>query len=135
MVEEFNWPPLESNPEIFTEYMQKLGLPSTWGFSEMYGFDEDLLGMIAQPVVAVILNAEYKVKNKEAGSADTAATFYMDQTSKLDNACGVIACLHSIFNNSQVVIAQDSALGKYLASVTGKTSAEKATILEVNQDM
>jgi ubiquitin carboxyl-terminal hydrolase L3 len=21
MVEEFNWPPLESNPEIFTEYM------------------------------------------------------------------------------------------------------------------
>lgn len=69
---EFNWPPLESNPEIFTEYMQKLGLPSTWGFSEMYGFDEDLMGMIPQPVVAVILNADYKAKNKEAGSQDTA---------------------------------------------------------------
>lgn len=47
MEQEFNWPPLESNPEIFTEYMQKVGLPSIWGFSEMYGFDEDLLGMIA----------------------------------------------------------------------------------------
>ena len=43
---EFNWPPLESNPEIFTEYMQKLGLPSIWGFGELYGFDEELLGMV-----------------------------------------------------------------------------------------
>jgi hypothetical protein len=56
----------------------------------------------------------------------------MDQTSKLDNACGVIACLHSIFNSAQIEIAPDTALGKYLASVAGKTSAEKASYLEVN---
>lgn len=85
--------------EIFTEYMQKLGLPETWGFSEMYGFDEELLGMIPQPVIGVILNAEYKVKNPAAGSLDTTSEYYMKQTSKLDNACGVIACLHSIYNN------------------------------------
>ena len=55
--------------------------------------------MIAQPVIGVILNAEYKVKNNEAGSLDTTAEYYMKQTSKLDNACGVIACLHTIYNN------------------------------------
>ena len=74
---EFNWPPLESNPEIFTEYMQKLGLPSIWGFGELYGFDEELLGMVNQPVLAVILNAEHLIKNKDAGSLDTINKFYM----------------------------------------------------------
>jgi len=59
----------------------------------------------------------------------------MDQTAKLDNACGVIACLHSIYNNSQVVLAADTPLGKYLASVKDKTSAEKALHLESFQEM
>lgn len=70
-MEQFNWPPLESNPEIFTEYMQKLGLPSTWGFSEMYGFDDELLAMLPQPVVAVILNAEKLISNSGTGSQQT----------------------------------------------------------------
>ena len=42
----FQWPPLESNPQIFTEYMQKLGMPAHWGFSEVMGFDEELLSFI-----------------------------------------------------------------------------------------
>ncbi len=129
---EFNWPPLESSPEIFTDSMQKLGLPSTWGFSELYGLEEELMQMVPQPVVAVILCADYKIKSNNVGSQTTACSFYMDQTSKLDNACGVIACLHSIFNSAQIEIAPDTALGKYLASVAGKTSAEKASYLEVN---
>lgn len=26
----FEWPPLESNPEVFSEYMWNVGLPRTW---------------------------------------------------------------------------------------------------------
>lgn len=46
MVDNFEWPPLESNPEIFTEYMHKMGLPEQWAISEVYGFEEDLLAMV-----------------------------------------------------------------------------------------
>ena len=39
----------------------------------------------------------------------------MKQTSTLDNACGIIACLHAIFNNQdKVPVESDSILGKYL---------------------
>lgn len=97
----FNWPPLESNPEIFASYMTQLGLPSKWTFGELYGFEEDLLGFVPQPCLAVIVNAERlkKAEDKERGDPATPVDFYMDQTSKLDNACGVIACIHAIYNN------------------------------------
>jgi ubiquitin carboxyl-terminal hydrolase L3 len=39
----FNWPPLESNPEVFSEYLLKIGMNESWGISEVYGFDEELL--------------------------------------------------------------------------------------------
>lgn len=42
----FQWPPLESNPEIFTKYMHNLGMPQHWQFQELLGFDEELLAFI-----------------------------------------------------------------------------------------
>ena len=60
--------------------MQKMGLPEQWAFSEIYGFEEDLLAMIAQPVLAVIINAERlkKAEDKELGNPETEVAFYMD---------------------------------------------------------
>jgi len=113
--------------------MQKMGLPEQWAFSEIYGFEEDLLAMLPQPVIAVVIAAHRlkKAEDKELGSADTEADFYMRQTGKLDNACGVIACLHAIYNNkSSIVIQSDSTLGKYLQNCEGKSSLEKAVVLE-----
>ena len=40
-----------------------------------------------------------KSEDKDKGSLDFYAAYYMKQTKELDNACGVIACIHSIFNN------------------------------------
>ena len=42
----FQWPPLESNPEIFADYMHRIGLPEQWTFGEIYGFEEDLLAFV-----------------------------------------------------------------------------------------
>ena len=61
----FNWPPLESNPEIFANYMHGAGLPDKWTFGEIYGFEEDLLAFIPTPVLAVIINAQFLKKDED----------------------------------------------------------------------
>jgi len=137
----FRWPPLESNPEIIEEYMHQLGLPGIWGFSELYGFDEDLLAFVPQPVVAVILNSERLGEKKETTTTTTdvdpssIVSYYMKQTPILDNACGVIACLHAIFNNMELITLQEGkTLSNYLNKVLDKTPQERALILEESTD-
>ena len=44
--EVFSWPALESNPEIFTNYMYKVGLSEKWAIGEVFGFDEELLAFL-----------------------------------------------------------------------------------------
>ena len=135
--EPFNWPPLESNPDIFASYMEKCGLPARWTFGEVYGFEEDLLGFIPQPVIAVIVNAEFlkKQEDRQRGDIEVANEYYMKQTGTLDNACGVIACIHAILNNlgegdNKIALNDGSVLSNYLNSVRSSTPAERATALE-----
>ena len=134
MVEQFHWPPLESNPEIFDQYCQTLGLPDIWGFGEIYGFEEDLLAMVPQPVLAVIINSERlnSAADHEKGSADTPAAFYMKQHGTLDNACGIIACIHAILNNlgEDKITLQEGTLSSFHSACLGKTPDERATFLE-----
>ena len=82
--------------------MTSIGMPGNWGFSELFGFDDDLLAFVPRPVCGVILNAAYLKKRAERpqGNADTAVAYYMDQTRELDNACGIIAALHVVYNNT-----------------------------------
>ena len=35
----YKWPPLESDPEIFTEYFQKMGLQENITFNDFYTID------------------------------------------------------------------------------------------------
>ena len=97
----FEWPPLESNPEVFTTYLHSVGLPSDWIVNECFGLDEDCLAFAPKPTIAVIATFESKDSgaSKQLGDTETSVPFYMKQTGKLDNACGVIACIHSVFNN------------------------------------
>ena len=38
--ERYKWPPLESDPKIFTDYMHAMGLPAQYAFIELLGFEE-----------------------------------------------------------------------------------------------
>jgi ubiquitin carboxyl-terminal hydrolase L3 len=102
----FEWPPLESNPEVFTDYMHTCGLPADWIVAECFGLTEDCLSFVPKPVLAVIATFETvnDPESRQLGSADTEISYYMKQTGKLDNACGVIACLHSILNNLGAIL-------------------------------
>ena len=57
----------------------------------------------------------------------------MKQTDELDNACGVIAALHAIFNNlgdGKVTLTEDSVLSNFYKSVQSSSPDERATALE-----
>lgn len=140
MQQSFNWPPLESSPEIFEDYMRSLGLCSTHGFYELYGFDEELL-MMSPPTYAVILAYERLKEDKQAGdpAAISQCDFYMKQSPALDQACGVIACLHAIFNHDlqegvTTKYTPDSVLDQFRGLCQAKDCHESAKILENMQE-
>ena len=56
----------------------------------------------------------------------------MKQTKTLDNACGIIACLHVCYNNVTQIggLQDDSILGKYLAGAKDADPATRASLLE-----
>ena len=49
---------------------------------------------------------------------NVATDYYMKQTEVLDNACGVIACIHAILNNlgegdTKITLTEGSVLANY----------------------
>eukprot|EP00928_Gymnodinium_smaydae_P030018 TRINITY_DN22435_c0_g1_i2.p2 TRINITY_DN22435_c0_g1~~TRINITY_DN22435_c0_g1_i2.p2 ORF type:complete len:162 (+),score=15.44 TRINITY_DN22435_c0_g1_i2:178-663(+) len=67
-LEEVNWVPLESNPEMFTTFARHIGLPENWSFVDILGIDDSLISdaMIPRPCVAVTLLFEYSETLLEA---------------------------------------------------------------------
>lgn len=133
----FSWPPLESNPEVFTNYMHSIGLAKTVAIGEVFGFDEDLLSFLPQPIHATIVCYE-RLKRKEdveIGSVENNALcdYYMKQSGTLDNACGIIACIHAALNTG-VDIAEDSILGRFRAANKSASPEERCVSLEGNDE-
>lgn len=135
----FSWPPLESNPEVFTTYLRSIGLPATFSIGEVFGFDEELLAFVPQPVLGIIVCLERTAGKSEynairTGSAEDydKVSFYMHQSRVLDNACGIIACLHAVFNSPVVDVDPSSVLGRYRGANERTTPTEKCKSLEQN---
>jgi ubiquitin carboxyl-terminal hydrolase L3 len=47
------WLPLESNPEMLTQFLRSLGVKSPCRFVDIWSFDEDTITMFPQPIIAV----------------------------------------------------------------------------------
>lgn len=59
----------------------------------------------------------------------------MKQTHTLDNACGVIACIHSVLNNlDKIDLTKDSVLHRFHTAVAASTPDERALSLESNSE-
>jgi ubiquitin carboxyl-terminal hydrolase L3 len=99
--------PLESDPDIFTGLMRELGVSDTLQFTDVWSIeDEDQLGLIPRPVLALIVIfpdvgiakttiPSFKTKSSSQELADEIIWF--KQT--INNACGLYAVLHAVFNS------------------------------------
>jgi len=134
------WIPLESNPEVLNSWANAAGLVQTQAqFEDVYGLDSDLLGMVSQPVKAVILlfpiseTLETKRKEediqfaKQKQSDIDPTVVWIKQT--ISNAFGTIGLLHALLN-SNVTFVPESPLAKFQTECQGKTPQERAKILE-----
>ncbi|WPT17772.1 Ubiquitin carboxyl-terminal hydrolase isozyme L3 [Picochlorum sp. SENEW3] len=145
------WVPLEANPDVLNSFAQKLGAVNIGGteshhsgggysFQDVYGLDEELLAMVPQPVLAVILlyplteasetaRLEELARAKQDAAAARGSVFYMKQT--IGNACGTIALLHCIGNNTDSVSFKDgSFLDEFVKSTDDFSPEARGEYLE-----
>ncbi|CCD24362.1 ubiquitin-specific protease YUH1 NDAI_0D00480 [Naumovozyma dairenensis CBS 421] len=115
--------PLESNPEVFTDFAKNLGLDPLFAFHDIYSLtDADLLAFLPRPVKAIILLfpiSDKQEKQDDVIKNDTQSVMslsskdavWFKQTIK--NACGLYAILHSLANNKSM-LTSDSILGQFI---------------------
>ncbi|KAL0478474.1 hypothetical protein AKO1_008214 [Acrasis kona] len=137
---EKHWFPLESNPEVMNNYVQKLGLNvDNFAFTDVYGLDEELLAMVPQPVLAVLMlypitkeNEAESHKDQEdqekSGQKLPEELYFVKQT--IGNACGTIALLHSIANNQNNLKLNDGFWKDYLNTTKNELPENRAKLLE-----
>ncbi|KAJ7623381.1 hypothetical protein FB45DRAFT_103517 [Roridomyces roridus] len=133
------WVPLESSPDILNAWSKKAGLAGRSRFEDVYGLSDDLLGMVSQPVKAVILlfpiSPESEARRKQEDEEILAkgqpgldpTILWIKQT--ISNACGTMGLIHAIANSS-VTLSPGSALSKFIEQCEGKTPEERAKLLE-----
>jgi ubiquitin carboxyl-terminal hydrolase L3 len=99
--------PLESDPAIFTELMHALGVSDRLEFIDVLSIQNEELGMIPRPVLAliVIFPEEDTAKTIDSSSETCLRSreypneiMWFEQT--IDNACGLYALLHAVCNGA-----------------------------------
>merc|ERR1719245_1676245 len=109
--QEGNWLALESNPDVLNKFAARMGMLKGHNFTDIWGFDDDMLAFVPKPVVACVFLfpsckeiADYKKKQKEELEKKPQKVsknlFYVRQHDKIGNACGTIALLHALTNAS-----------------------------------
>lgn len=132
-----NLVPLESNPEVLNKFLQKLGVSSKWNMADVMGLDSELLSFVPRPVLAVMLlfpisdTYEQHKKTEEAdilskGQEVSDDLFYMKQ--KITNACGTVALVHGVANNTDKIELSDGPLKKFLDEAKNKDPSDRGTL-------
>lgn len=138
--------PLESNPEVFSEFAHGLGLNKSYGFVDIYSLtDPDLIAFTPSPVKALILlfplNGFFETSKEDTSIIEESTSEPVWFRQSIKNGCGLYALLHSLSNNLQLLHGESKLL-QYLQShpVTNNRYADKPTdefilsISETNAD-
>jgi ubiquitin carboxyl-terminal hydrolase L3 len=132
--------PLESNPEVFTQFGRKLGLSPLLSFTDIYSLDDpDLLSFLPRPMQAVILlfpvTTEYEsFKDAEpVEKPDMREVVWMKQIVK--NACGLYALLHALLNIPAGFIVQQSPAAKFLMALLTDNANQVELVQNIAKEM
>ena len=136
--------PLESNPDVLNKFLQKLGVSDKWSLVDVFGLDSDSLEWVPRPVISVILLfpisetyqsfAEKQVDEiKEKGQTLTPDLYYVKQM--VSNACGTVALIHSVANNSDQIQIADGPFKKLLEESQNMTPTERGELLQKSADV
>ncbi|KAI1354374.1 ubiquitin C-terminal hydrolase L3 [Xylaria sp. FL0043] len=141
--------PLESNPELFTEVIHKLGMSKRLVFHDLLTLspsDKDLLSFVPRPVLALILvipapdgyAARIREEEKEVPLHDKAGdeedVMFYHQT--IGNACGLYAALHAVSNGeARSFIEPSTHIARLIERCTPLNSAQRIEALESDEEL
>ncbi|XP_046852711.1 ubiquitin carboxyl-terminal hydrolase isozyme L3-like [Xenia sp. Carnegie-2017] len=142
MTSSMKWLPLESNPDVISQYMWSVGMSKKWQFVDVLTLDPELLCMIPQPTCALVLlfpcsDKYYRYKEEEEerikneGQIVSKDLYYTKQT--IGNACGTVALIHCVANNTRQISLEEGFLKTFIDSTRSLTPDERATKLECNE--
>ncbi|CAG8514791.1 9161_t:CDS:2 [Ambispora gerdemannii] len=131
-----NWIPLESNPEVLNEYVRKMGGPTDWAYTDVFGLDQELLQMIPKPVIAVFsLVPKQDVALQETIDTQKIPKDLIFYKQTIPNACGTIGLLHSLANNTHAINLKDGPLKRLIEKTRELTPEERAKVLEEDEEL
>ncbi|KAJ2788889.1 Ubiquitin carboxyl-terminal hydrolase isozyme L3, partial [Coemansia guatemalensis] len=133
-----HWVPLESSPEAMNKMVHRLGVDKSVGFSDVWGLDDELLAMVAQPVHALIFlfpslddfKAGRKQQAESSSNKVSPNVWFMRQT--IGNACGTMAIIHALANTRKTVPISGS-LAEFFDKTKNLSPVERAAELEKNE--
>ena len=136
--------PLESNPEVMNKFLQKLGVPPQWGIVDVMGLEPEMLSWVPRPVLSVMLlfpvsDAYEEHKQKEEsdilskGQEISNNIFYMKQF--ISNACGTVALVHSVANNTDKIELLDGHMKSFLDEAKDLDAPSRGKLLEKSEDI
>jgi len=127
-----SWHALESDPDLWCGYMEKLGVDiNSLDFIEIYSLDEDYPPDDA--IYAFIFlypdNGPSPVSNVSQPLMDD-KLWTIKQIEELDSCCCLIALLHAIGNNlDKVILKPNSPLAEFFEKTKTMTADERALVL------
>ncbi|ODV88210.1 hypothetical protein CANARDRAFT_5509 [[Candida] arabinofermentans NRRL YB-2248] len=119
--------PLESNPEIFSDFAKKLGLSPLISFFDIYSItDPDLISFLSRPISSIILlfpitEAYEKQKSIEESTRDLEKDDNFQNIiwfkQLLRNGCGLYGLLHTLCNLPSGLIVNQSKVWEFIESL------------------
>lgn len=136
------WIPIESDPDILTEYLQSLSLSGYYLIDVPVIEEAASMGLFDEHNVRsyiFLFESNDKAKSDLVGRLEEndnnlAGVFYMKQT--ISNACGTMALYHAFLNSCpSSELSKYSLIGNfYYKAMTLKTPEERATLFEKNEE-